>query len=82
MRQPDHPFYTLLRQLRQEAGLSQKQLADRLEKPQSFVSKYESGERRLDILELRGICQQLHTNLPHFAQRLEDLLADYDASKP
>jgi transcriptional regulator with XRE-family HTH domain len=37
--------------LRNEAGLSQAELAKRLGKPPSFVGKYELGERRLDIIE-------------------------------
>jgi DNA-binding transcriptional regulator YiaG len=41
----------LLRQLRSDAGLTQAQLAARLHRDQAFVSKYESGDRRLDILE-------------------------------
>lgn len=36
---------------RKAAGLTQQQLAARLRKPQSFVSKYETGERRLDVPE-------------------------------
>ncbi len=62
----------LLRLVRKEAALSQRELADRLNKPQSYVSKYESGERRLDILELWQICAALGISLPHFAQRLEE----------
>jgi transcriptional regulator with XRE-family HTH domain len=69
----------LVRQLRQQAGLSQKQLADLLEKPQSFVSKYESGERRLDILELRVICHHLGTDLHSFVARLEEALVNHHA---
>jgi len=41
---------------RQLAGLSQQQLADNLSKPQSYVSKYENGERRLDFIEVLDIC--------------------------
>jgi transcriptional regulator with XRE-family HTH domain len=41
---------------RQLAGMSQQQLADLLEKPQSYVSKYENGDRRLDFLEVLDIC--------------------------
>lgn len=44
---------------RTEAGLTQRQLADRLGRPQSFVSKYERGERRLDIVELIEIAKAL-----------------------
>src|SRR5438093_1435137 len=45
----------LLRQIRQSAGLRQQDLAAHIGEPQSFVSKYESGERRLDVLHLRQI---------------------------
>jgi transcriptional regulator with XRE-family HTH domain len=37
---------------RAAAGLTQEELALRLRRPQSFVSKYETGERRLDVVEL------------------------------
>jgi transcriptional regulator with XRE-family HTH domain len=60
-----------LRKIRVEAGLRQTDLARRLGKPQSFVSKYESGERRLDVLELRRICQVVGISLQDFVQRLE-----------
>lgn len=49
------PYGELLRVLvsaRRDAGLRQVDLAARLGKPQSFVSKIERGERRLDVIEL------------------------------
>ena len=46
----------LLKEIRQKRGVTQVELAEKLGVPQSFVSKYESGERQLDILELRQIC--------------------------
>lgn len=49
----------LLRQLREEAGLTQVEVARRLDEPQSFVSKYESGERRLDVIELHHVAVAL-----------------------
>lgn len=49
----------VLRQLRLEAGLTQVEMAKRLEVPQSFVSKYESGTRHLDVIELRHIVTAL-----------------------
>jgi transcriptional regulator with XRE-family HTH domain len=41
----------LLTEKRKHAGLTQAFVADRLGKPQSFVSKYETGERRVDVVE-------------------------------
>jgi len=53
----------LLRAAREKAGLSQEELARRLGKPQSFVSKVEACERRLDILETLAVCQALGIKL-------------------
>jgi len=64
----------LLRQIRRDADLRQVDLAERLGQPQSFVSKYESGERRLDILELRSVCKAAGISLPQFVARLEECL--------
>lgn len=61
----------LLREIRGEAGLSQVALARRIGRPQSFVSKYETGARRLDIGELFGICAACGVTLSKFAARLE-----------
>lgn len=65
---------TLLRQTRQEAGLRQRDLAALLGVPQSFVSKVETGERRLDVLELRRVCRALGLPLAAFVARLEEAL--------
>lgn len=67
-------LWSLLRQVRLEAGLRQVDVAAKLGVPQSFVSNYESGERRLDILELRDLCEVLGITLPIFVQRLEKKL--------
>ena len=63
---------TLLRRLRTEAGLTQCQLAARLRQPQSFVSKYESGERLLDQVELRQICDAVGVPLTELVRRWEE----------
>lgn len=65
----------LLRNVRTDAGLTQEDVAERLGKPQSFVSKYESGERRLDVLELREVCAACGISLLSFVERLEAALA-------
>ena len=64
-------FLSLVRQIRLDAKLRQGDLARKLGKPQSFVSRYESGERRLDVLELRQICVVLGVSLIDFVNRLE-----------
>lgn len=61
----------LLRQVRLDAGLRQVDLAKALGQPQSFVSKYESGERRLDLLELREVCRTVEIPLDEFVRRFE-----------
>lgn len=52
-------FRKLLLTAREEAGLTQLEVATRLSKPQSFVAKYEGGERRLDVIEFMEICEAL-----------------------
>lgn len=61
----------LLREARDSAGLRQSDVAERLGHTQSYVSKYESGERRLDVLELRAVLNALGVSLSDFVQRLE-----------
>lgn len=52
-------FRRLMVEARERMGLTQAELAKRLDKPQSFVSKYESGERRLDVVEFVFVCSAL-----------------------
>lgn len=63
----------LLKEVRKEADLTQVELSLRLQKPQSYVSKYESGERRLDVLELRLVCEAIGITLGDFVSRLESM---------
>lgn len=60
----------LLQRLRREAGLTQVEVAERLDVPQSFVSKYESGERRLDVIELRHVAEAIETTLDSIVAQL------------
>ena len=60
LRSPRHRrLQRFLAQIRAEAGLTQTQLADRLRRPQSFVAKYEGGERRLDVIEFVSVVEAL-----------------------
>ena len=57
------PQHTKLRELliaaRKKAGLTQQDVADALGRPQSFVAKYEGGERRLDVVEFLQLAEVL-----------------------
>ncbi len=48
-----------LAQLRKQSGMTQSQLAKKLNKPQSFIAKYEGGERRLDVIEFIDVVRAL-----------------------
>src|ERR1043166_3570183 len=61
----------LLRETRTKAGLTQAELASRLHRDQTFVSKYETGERRLDVLELREVCRAIGTDFVMFIRKLD-----------
>jgi len=69
-------FLETLRAARDTAHLTQDQVAARLDETQSFVSKCERGERRIDIVELRAWCKalgiSLHVFLKHFEQAVRD----------
>jgi len=64
-------FRALLRQIREEAGLSQTVLAQRLGKAQTFVSKTELGERRIDFLETLDFCAACGVPVEQFMERLK-----------
>jgi len=63
---------SLLLKVRRELGLRQIDVARLLGEPQSFVSKYESGERRLDLPELEQICKAMGVALSAFIRRYEE----------
>ena len=67
-------FLRELRAARHRSGLTQVDLAARLGETQSFISKCERGERRLDIAELRAFCQAIGMSLSSFAQQFEKAL--------
>jgi transcriptional regulator with XRE-family HTH domain len=64
---------SLLKKMRNEAGLRQTELAEKLGKPQSYVSKYESGYKSLDIFEAKEICDAIGVSFSDFARNIEEL---------
>jgi transcriptional regulator with XRE-family HTH domain len=73
-REQQKVLLALLRELRVQAGIRQIDVARALGKPQAFVSYYESGARRLDLLELRQVCKILGVSLTDFVRTLEKRL--------
>ena len=61
---------TLLRNLRERRRLTQTDVATRLAKPQSFVAKYEGGERRLSVIEFIDVVGALEANPTDVLQQL------------
>ncbi len=64
-------LYTLLRELREEKGVTQETLAKKLNTYHAFISRYESGERRLDVVELDQICTALDTDVLEFVENFK-----------
>jgi transcriptional regulator with XRE-family HTH domain len=62
-------FLRRLRAAREAAGLTQVEVARKLGKPQSFVSKSESGERRVDVVEAAAFARLYGTRLEEFVGR-------------
>ena len=82
-KQPEKSIYTdeygfvlsLLKAARKKSGVTQVDLAERLGQTQSFVSKVERGDRRLDIVQLRTILLECGVTLPEFVTQLEAEIA-------
>jgi transcriptional regulator with XRE-family HTH domain len=64
-------FRNLLVGARREACLTQADLAVRLRRPQSFISKYERGERRLDVIEFLEVASALEIDPIRLLKRLQ-----------
>ncbi|PHR86542.1 MAG: transcriptional regulator [Blastopirellula sp.] len=65
-------FTSLLIEARIQVGLTQQAVSDQLDKPQSFVAKYERGERRLDFIELIDIAAILKIEIGDLVTRILD----------
>lgn len=68
---PEHlKLRALLIAARKKAGLTQAEVAERLGRPQSFVAKYEGGERRLDVVEFVQVTAALRTDAARLLRAL------------
>lgn len=67
-------FVVLLRETREKAGISQEKLAKLVGRDQSIVSRWETGELRLDLVQLRDFCVAVGTTLPEFVAVFEERL--------
>ena len=75
-------YEVLLRQLREArraANLTQQEVAERLHHHQAFVSRSETGERRLDVIELRALCRALGIPFRDFIDRMEAALEQLES---
>jgi transcriptional regulator with XRE-family HTH domain len=68
-------FLELLIEVRQRTGLTQTQLGQRLSFDQPAISKIERGERRVDVIELKMICDRLGMSLQDFIAELVERLS-------
>lgn len=66
---------TLLIQLRKEQGWRQIDLAEKIGMSQQFISRYEEGQKVLDLPELGQICRALGIPLIEFVRMYEDMLS-------
>jgi len=74
-------FLDLLRAERLAAGLTQIDLAKKLKETQTYVSKCERGERRLDTIETRRFCIAIGTGYPEFAAKLDAAIQQSSSTK-
>lgn len=77
-----HVLLSLLRSVREEAGISQKELAAAFGVDQTIVSKYEHGVRRLDLLELDAICDIVGVQLEDFIRRYRSQTGERGNARP
>lgn len=68
-------FLELLIEVRRKAGFTQAQLGQNLPFEQPSISKIERGERRLDVIELKMICERVGLSLGNFVSELEKRIA-------
>jgi transcriptional regulator with XRE-family HTH domain len=74
-------FQNLIKAERKIKDISQMEMAIRTGFSQSAISKYESGERKLDIVELASVCDALDIKLSDFILKLEKKIEENNAPR-
>ncbi|MFZ0544521.1 MAG: helix-turn-helix transcriptional regulator [Candidatus Promineifilaceae bacterium] len=69
-------FCQLIINYRQQQGITQIQLAEKLGRPQSFVSKYENGDRRIDVIEFIDIAKALKIDPLEFIRDFQETITE------
>ena len=72
-------LHAMMRQMRQKAKLRQVQLAEKLHKPQSYISKIENGSRGISVVELHELCAACGVEITSFIRKWQKGLNDPDA---
>lgn len=72
----------MLTEVRLAKGLLQSEVAEKLQKNQSFVSKYERGERRLDLPEFLELADALELDVTEFIEKYKTGLARLTNKRP
>lgn len=69
-------FLEQLKAAREKRQITQVDLADRLGQTQSFISKVERGERRIDVVELRSFCAAIGVSFAEFVATLDKAISN------
>ncbi len=75
-------FLERLKALRVDKGLLQADLAERLDVPQQYISRFETGETRMDVAQLWHYCRAVGVSFTTFCRRLEKDFAEVGDTKP
>lgn len=75
-------FCQTLKDLRLQANVTQTDLATSLGRPQSHVSKYEAGERRLDVVETMAVCDAIGVSFEDFVKEFTARLLPRKKRRP
>jgi transcriptional regulator with XRE-family HTH domain len=79
---PEHAeLVLLLKDLRLKAGLSQAEVAETLERPQTYVSAVEVGQRGVDLLQVRELSAIYGMSLPAFVELFEERLKTQESER-